>query len=94
MADITVKFYGLWRLYLGVERVALQARDVCDALAQVEERFGPLLQEQLKSRGVRFDGTIGTASLVLLNGIDRRNLKRTRLEDGDVLDVFPPAAGG
>jgi len=94
MASITVKFYSLWRQYLGVDSVTLQADNLDEALAQVEERFGPRLREQLRADGVQVDGKIQDYSLILLNGTSLRNLKQTSLKEGDTLQIFPPAMGG
>jgi len=94
MASITVKFYSLWRLYLGLDNVTLQADNLSEALAQVEERFGPRLQEQLRADGVQVDGKIQDYSLILLNGTSLRNLKQASLKERDILQIFPPATGG
>ena len=94
MASITVKFYSLWRQYLGVDSVTLQADNLDEALAEVEERFGPRLREQLRADGVQVDGKIQDYSLILLNGTSLRNLKQTSLKEGDILQIFPPATGG
>ena len=94
MASITVRFYSLWRLYIGLDRVALEADDVDDALSQLQERFGTQLWEQLKRNNIRLDGNLRESSIVLLNGISLRNLKQTTVKNGDVLHVFPPVAGG
>ncbi len=94
MASITVKFYSLWRQYLGVDSVPLQADNLDEALAEVEERFGPRLREQLRADGVQVDGKIQDYSLILLNGTSLRNLKQTSLKEKDALQIFPPAAGG
>jgi molybdopterin converting factor small subunit len=94
MALITVRFYSLWRSYLGTDKTALQADDIQDALAQLETRFGPRLREKLETAGVHLDGKIQDYSLILLNGIALRNIKSTALKEGDVLHIFPPAIGG
>ena len=94
MASITVRFYSLWRSYLGTDSITLQADDIQDALQQLETGFGPRLRERLETAGVHLDGKIQDYSLILLNGISLRNLKRTDLKEGDVLHIFPPAIGG
>ena len=94
MALITVRFYSLWRSYLGTDSTTLQADDIQNALGQVEEKFGPRLRENLEIAGVHLDGKIQDYSLTLLNGITLRNLKSTALREGDVLHIFPPAIGG
>ena len=94
MASITVRFYSLWRQYLGVDSITIQADNLDGALAQVEKRFGPRLRERLQADGVQADGKIQDYSLILLNGTSLRNLKQTSLKEKDALQIFPPAAGG
>jgi molybdopterin converting factor small subunit len=94
MASITVQFYSIYRLYLGIDRLSLEADDLGDALAQMEERFGSRLREQLQMRGIGLDQKMQDFSLILLNGINIRNLVETKLREGSVLHIFPPSAGG
>jgi molybdopterin converting factor small subunit len=94
MALIAVRFYSLWRSYLGIDSTTLQAFRIDDALTQLEEQFGCLLREKLEAAGVHLNGKIQDYSLILLNGIALRNLKDTALKEGDVLHIFPPAIGG
>jgi molybdopterin converting factor small subunit len=94
MALITVRFYSLWRSYLGTDSATLQADDIQDALAQLETKFGPRLRAKLETAGVHLDGKIQNYSLILLNGIALRNVKTTAIKEGDVLHIFPPAVGG
>lgn len=94
MALITVKFYSLWRQYLGVDNISLDASNLEEALVQIEEKFGPRLRDQLDADGIQVDGKIQDYSLMLLNGTSLRNLKQTNLKDGDQLQIFPPATGG
>jgi molybdopterin converting factor small subunit len=94
MALITVRFYSLWRSYLGTDSTTLQADDIQDALAQLETKFGPRLRAKLETAGVHLNGKIQDYSLILLNGIALRNMKTTALKEGDVLHVFPPGIGG
>jgi molybdopterin converting factor small subunit len=94
MALVTVRFYSLWRSYLGTDSTTLQADYIDDALTQLEERFGCRLRENLKTAGIHLDGRIQDYSLILLNGTTLRNLKSTDLKEGDVLHVFPPSIGG
>lgn len=94
MALITVRFYSLWRSYLGTDTATFQADDIQDLLTQLEMKFGARLRERLEAAGVHLDGKIQDYSLILLNGITLRNLKSTALKEGDVLHIFPPAIGG
>ena len=94
MASITVRFYSLWRLYLGIGNVSLEADNIDEALEQMEERFGSQLREKVQAHGIQLDEKMRDYSQVLLNGINLRNLEQTELKDGDVLHIFPPGAGG
>jgi molybdopterin converting factor small subunit len=97
MASVTVRFYGLWSRYLEKDSLSIEADNVEDALAQVEERFGSRLRrqlEQFRAPEIQANGKIQDYSLVLLNGINIRNLKQAVLKGGDVLQILPPAAGG
>jgi len=94
MALVTVRFYSLWRSYIGTASTTLEADHVQEALIQLEEKFGPLLHEKLGTAGIHLNGKIQDYSLILLNGIALRNLKSNNLKEGDVLHVFPPAIGG
>jgi MoaD family protein len=94
VALITVRFYSLWRSYLGIDSTTVEADQVGDALTQLETKFGPPLRQRLETAGIHLDGKIQDYSLILLNGIALRNLKSTDLKDGDVLHIFPPSIGG
>jgi len=94
VALITVRFYSLWRSYLGIDSATLEADQVDDALTQLETRFGPPLRQKLEAAGIHLDGKIQDYSLILLNGTTLRNLKSTDLKEGDVLHIFPPSIGG
>jgi molybdopterin converting factor small subunit len=94
MASITVRFHGLWRKYLDVDSVSLQADELKEALAQIEEQFGPRFREQFQARGIQVDRKIQDYSVILLNGVNVRNLEQTKLSNGDILQLFPPALGG
>ena len=94
MASITVRFYSIYRLYLGMDRLSLEADDLRDALAQMEERVGSRLREQLQMRGIEPGQQMEDFSLILVNGINIRNLGETKLREGSVLHIFPPSAGG
>jgi len=94
VALITVRFYSLWRSYLGIDSATLEADRVDDALTQLETRFGPPLRQKLEAAGIHLDGKIQDYSLILLNGTTLRNLKSTDLKEGDVLHIFPPSIGG
>ena len=96
MEPITVRFYSLWQLYLDTQRVSLQADNAEDVVAQIEDRFGSQLREQLRTHGIQTDLPMRDLSLLLLNGcnIDKENLRQVKLKSGDILHILPLAMGG
>ena len=94
MATITVKFYGLWRLYLGMEALSLEANDLDAVMESLESSYGDRLRAKIGGQGIRVSGHLRDLSTILVNGVSARNLKTTLLADGDVVHVFPPIAGG
>ncbi|MBM3167060.1 MAG: MoaD/ThiS family protein [Chloroflexi bacterium] len=94
MPLITVQFYTLWRQYLGVDQVSIEAESLEDALNQIDQRYGAVLKEKLQARGVKVDGKIQDFSMVLLNNTSVRNLRESVLKEGDALRFFPPVMGG
>jgi len=94
MALLKVQFHGLWGLYLGVDQFPLESSGLDEALARVEEQFGPLLRQRLQERGVKLDGDIKKYSYITLNSTGLQQLQDNRLKYGDVLHVFPAVTGG
>lgn len=93
---ITVRFYTLVRQIVGTDCVFLEAEDMEEAVKQLEKRFGPRLQEPLGAFRIGKSANLLDYCLLLLNGrsIDRQRLNQIKLTAGDILYVFPPAAGG
>ena len=94
MTAITVQFYTLWKQYLEVDKVAVEAENLEDALNQIDRKYGSVLREKLQARGTRVDGKIQDFSFILLNNTSLRNVKENSLHEGDVLRIFPPVLGG
>ncbi len=96
METITVRFYTLWKLYLGTDSLSLQAHDMEEVVAQIEERFGDQLREQLRAHGIQSDLPMLDYSLLLLNGrnVDKQNLGQIEVKAGDILHILPLAMGG
>ena len=75
---ITVKLYGLLRLDSGIRERTLDARSVRDVL------------DALSREGIERKTLAGC--VVLINGKPAK--KRAMLNDGDVVQLLPPVAGG
>ncbi|MEY7850551.1 ubiquitin-like small modifier protein 1 [Natrarchaeobius sp. A-rgal3] len=91
--EIDLRFFATFRDAVG-EKERTQTFDedatVGDVLATLETEYDGLEGQLLA------DGTIRDQLSVLKNGRDvvHMNDAGTALEDGDVLSVFPPVAGG
>ena len=75
---ITVKLYGLLRLDSGIKERQLEAANVAQVLTFLE------------SQGISRRDLSGT--VILVNG--ESATKRSKLKDGDVVQLLPPVAGG
>jgi molybdopterin synthase sulfur carrier subunit len=72
------------RAAAGEKRFFTDASSVKELLQQAEGRYGKEFAARLK------------VATILVNGKNIAHLKwrRTRLQDGDVVSIFPPLAGG
>ena len=75
---ITVKLYGLLRLDSGIKERQLEAANVAQVLTFLE------------NQGISRKALSGT--VILVNG--ESATKRSKLNDGDVVQLLPPVAGG
>lgn len=75
---ITVKLYGLLRLDAGIREQRVEAKTMKDVFTALES-FG-IPRKKLEG------------SVILINGKPAK--KRAMLNDGDVVQLLPPVAGG
>lgn len=94
MAEVNIRFVGPWRLYLGVERVTLQAATVEEAIEQVEAAYGHGYHKRLLKSGITEKRKIADESNILLNRVHIRQLTDHSLKDGDSLSIIPRFVGG
>ncbi|WP_408959389.1 ubiquitin-like small modifier protein 1 [Natrinema sp. 74] len=91
--DVDLRFFATFREAVGdKERTRTVADDatIGDVLAALEADYGGLEGQLLE------DGSIRPQLSVLKNGRNVVHMAgvETALEDGDVVSVFPPVAGG
>ncbi len=92
---VTVQFYSLIRLMLKQEKTELPAagnETVAQLLQRTQQKIStPFIQKLLDEEGELFLGTI-----IMVNRKNIRHLQEleTPVEDGDIVDLFPPGAGG
>lgn len=92
MARITVRFYTTLKEKVGKGKVELEAENVADALENLKRQFGTKFTDQLYDPS----GKIKDYYILLLSGhtVDREEIKKTEVKEGDILHIFPPIAGG
>ena len=77
---ITVKLYGLLRLDSGIRELDLEAATVAELYTRLPEKVDRITKKDLES------------CVLLVNG--KVSSRRTKLTDGDVVQLMPPVAGG
>jgi len=75
---ICVKFYGLMRLDSGMKELQCEAAGIKELFARLEEQG--------------FDRKALRGCYLMVNGEKAR--QNTKLNDGDVVQLLPPVAGG
>lgn len=84
MANINVRFYTSLRSKAGTDGFSCEARSVKDVLRSISQRFGPNVL-----------GAVNTCSIfVNSDNIASKKGGSTRLQEGDVVHIFPPIGGG
>lgn len=74
--------------------IELEADSINEVRDQIENLFGPVLQEKLKAKGIRGRNSIWENSNILLNGKNIKKLNKPVLNDGDKIELLPKIAGG
>lgn len=87
---IAVKFYTTLREKVGPETL-LEADDVGEVIEKLKLQYGDKIN-------ILFDekGKVKDYFILLLNGkvLDKEKLSQYTLNEGDILHIFPPIAGG
>lgn len=91
---VTVGFYSLLRMKMGIDEVELpwhQGDTVVDILKKADAAASAQVLHRLVD-----DATMRAGTIILLNRSNIHHLQglQTPVADGDVLALFPPAAGG
>jgi MoaD family protein len=81
---ITVRFFGMVRLILKEKSISINADNIDDMLKAISGQYAAIDYKTLKN------------CLMFVNGKNIAELKllKTALSDGDIIDIFSPAAGG
>jgi molybdopterin converting factor small subunit len=91
MAKMTVKLYTTLRDKIGASRVDVDAGTAADAIRVLRERH-PAAEGTL----IGDDGFVKNHFTLTLNSriLDPKKLEGVAVNDGDLLHIFPPIAGG
>lgn len=81
---VTVKFFAILRKATGEKSYQSSARNVAGVLKEVEKLHGDRVSRYLRNCTVLVNGQ----NIAYLRG------KRTKLNEGDEVSLFPPVAGG
>ena len=81
---IQVKFFGLARLALKINKLELEAKTVGSALEKISEMYDSISLKELKNCVIFVNGT---------NIVEDRRFN-TKLNDGDEVHIISPSSGG
>ncbi len=92
MARVIVRLYADLRAAAGKDEVEIDARSVKDLVDALVSKFGTPLREALLNQ----DGKLEEFYRIYVNKriVAEDELDKTLLVDGDVVQMFPPVAGG
>ena len=92
---IKIQFYSLLRMLLKQEKLELPAgenENVGQLLQRLQQQIAtPFLHKLLDKKG---DPILGTIIMVNRRNIHHLEKLETLVQDGDVVALFPPGAGG
>jgi len=92
LARVIVRLYADLRAAAGKDEVEIDARSVKDLVDALVSKFGTPLREALLNQ----DGKLEEFYRIYVNKriVAEDELDKTLLVDGDVVQMFPPVAGG
>lgn len=81
---ITVRVFGVTRLLIKVNKIEIDASSVADALKRINKLYESITLKELRS------------CVIFVNGTNIVYLKRfrTKIKDGDEMQIFSPVGGG
>ncbi|WP_290596979.1 MULTISPECIES: ubiquitin-like small modifier protein 1 [unclassified Archaeoglobus] len=88
MARVKVKLFANFREAAGVKEIDIDVDRVADVLEKLGEEF-PKLRELFYE-----EGRLREYVNIMVNGRNLRGNVDYRLQDGDVVAIFPPVSGG
>lgn len=83
---VTVKLYGTLRLDSGIKSLALEANTV--------RELYPLIMAEIQRADPHTDIKVKDIRSCMVSVNEKKANARTKLQDGDVVYIIPPAAGG
>lgn len=79
---------------MGVRSITVEVTSINEARDYVENKYSPIFQKKLKSRGIDKEQSVWDNSNILLNGKNINQLDNPILKDGDDLSLLSKVAGG
>lgn len=91
MATVTVRLFHELKLAAGESEMKLEAGSVGELIQRLIQKYGTSLRDVMFDKG----GKLRSYTLVYLNNTVLSPLDTTtKLNDGDLILLIPPAAGG
>jgi len=92
LARVTVRLYADLRAVAGKSELNIEANSIRDLIETLIREYGTALRESLLDQ----HGRLEQFYRVYVNKrlVSEGDVERTVLEDGDVVQMFPPVAGG
>lgn len=92
---LKVKFFSLFKINLkspGVEYELEEKISIAELIKMLDQDFDGYFTEKL----LKDDGSIAPGSIILVNGHNVIHLEglETRIDNNDIVTLFPPSAGG
>ena len=82
---VTVNFFGTIRGLTGDKELTVEAKSVSSLIQKLSSLYdNHIFDEKVKGAAILLNGK----NIVHLKG------RKTKLEDGDVVSIFPPVGGG
>ena len=92
---VTVKFFTLLRLLVKKPQIEVNW-EAGDTVASILTKSRDQIEMDFSHKLMDQDGELKTGTMILLNGKNIFHLEKTEtpVQDGDIIDLFPPGGGG
>ncbi|MFW5800267.1 MAG: MoaD family protein [Spirochaetota bacterium] len=92
---VTVKFYTLLRLLLKIDKIEIDIEEN-ENIGSMLKKIQNKIETPFISKLLDDNDKLKTGTIILLNGKNIYHLDKldTKINNGDVIELFPPGGGG